>query len=119
MEVIGGQIGQFFERDAAKVELVQAEVRYRRLAEQLPLVTYIAPLEGYSPSIYMSPQIEALTGYTPAEWQTDQEFFLKLLHPDDRDRVIAEIDETIANRASFASEYRLIARDGRTVWIRD
>jgi two-component system cell cycle sensor histidine kinase/response regulator CckA len=119
MGIIGGQIGQFFEREAAKVELVKAEARYRRLAEQLPLVTYIAPLDGYSPSIYMSPQIEGLTGYTAAEWQSDQEFFLKLLHPDDRDRVIAEIDETIATRTEFSSEYRLIARDGRVVWIKD
>jgi two-component system cell cycle sensor histidine kinase/response regulator CckA len=119
MGVIGGQIGQFFERDAAKVELVKAEKRYRRLAEQLPLVTYIAPLDGHSPSIYMSPQIEALTGYTAAEWQADHEFFLKLLHPDDRDRVLAEIEEASPTRARFSSEYRLIARDGRVVWIED
>jgi PAS domain S-box-containing protein len=118
MGVIGGQIGQFFERDAARVELVQAEARYRRLAEQLPLVTYIAPLDSHNPAIYLSPQIEALTGYTAPEWQSNQEFFLELLHPDDRDRVAEEIAETTGG-AIFASEYRLIARDGRTVWIRD
>jgi two-component system cell cycle sensor histidine kinase/response regulator CckA len=119
MGVLGGQLGQFFERADAKDELVKAEERYRRLAEQLPLVTYIAPLDGYSPSIYVGPQIEELTGYSPEEWQSDPHLLEKLLHPDDRERVLSELDATITTRADFSSEYRLVARDGRSVWIKD
>ena len=55
------------------------EVRNRMLVEQLPQVTYIEQLDGESAS-YISPQIEALVGYTPEEWTSDPAFFGKLLH---------------------------------------
>jgi PAS domain S-box-containing protein len=100
--------------------LTQAEKRYRDLIEQLPLITYIDEPIATAPSVYVSPQVEALLGYAPDEWLADRELFPKLLHPDDRERVIADharAFEVGDSRWSF--EYRLLARDGRTVWIRD
>jgi diguanylate cyclase (GGDEF)-like protein/PAS domain S-box-containing protein len=69
--------------------------------------------------VYMSPQVERLLGYAPEEWLVDPGFFLKLLHPGDRERVLAENDRTNRSGEPFDMEYRLIARDGRTVWVRD
>jgi PAS domain S-box-containing protein len=97
----------------------EAEERYRTLVEQLPLATYIDALDPTSSAIYMSPQIEAMLGYTPEEWTADKELFPKLLHPDDRERVMAEVARTQETGDPFRCEYRLIARDGRVVWIRD
>src|SRR5437763_7152946 len=70
--------------DTRRVEtdLRNAEERNRTLVEQLPQVTYIEQLDHASAS-YVSPQIEALVGYTPAEWTSDATFFAKVLHPDD------------------------------------
>src|SRR3989442_3797351 len=59
-----------------------------------------------------------MLGYTPAEWAADPEMFVKLLHPDDRERSLRELASTAPGDV-WTSEYRLIARDGRTVWIRD
>ena len=42
-----------------------------------------------------------------------------MLHPDDRERVLAEVHHTNESREPFVSEYRLLAKDGRIVWIRD
>ena len=67
----------------------------------------------------MSPQIEAMLGYSPDEWTRDKELFPRLLHPDDHDRVMAEVAHTQETGEPFRCEYRLIARDGRVVWIRD
>ena len=97
----------------------QAERRYRELVEQLPLVTYIDE-PAVAPSIYISPQVERLLGYTAEEWLGDPELFLKLLHPDDRERVLADHERVFAvGESSWSFEYRLVARDGRTVAIRD
>jgi PAS domain S-box-containing protein len=99
--------------------LKDAERRYRDLIEQLPLVTYIDE-PAAAPSIYISPQVEDLLGYTADEWLADPELFLKLLHPDDRERVLADHDRVFAaGESSWSFEYRLLARDGRTVWLRD
>ena len=99
--------------------LKAAEKRYRDLIEQLPLVTYIDE-PAAAPSIYISPQIEPLLGYSADEWLGDPELFLKLLHPDDRERVLADHDQVFAaGDSSWSFEYRVFARDGRTVWLRD
>jgi PAS domain S-box-containing protein len=96
------------------------EARYRSLVEQIPLVIYIDALDENSSNIYTSPQIEALVGYSPEEWVADAELFQKLLHPDDRTRVMGEIARSHdADAEFFCSEYRLLTRDGRVVWIHD
>ena len=93
--------------------------KYRALVEQLPLVTYVDNLDEHSSALYMSPQIEAILGYTQEEWLADPELFPKLLHPEDRERVMSQHARAVAARAPFSSEYRLIARDGRVVWFQD
>jgi PAS domain S-box-containing protein len=96
------------------------ETRYRSLVEQIPLVIYVDALDELSSNIYTSPQIEPLLGYTPEEWVADRELFQKVLHPEDRNRVMGEIARAHESDAeSFCSEYRLIARDGRVVWVHD
>jgi PAS domain S-box-containing protein len=99
--------------------LANVEFRYRTLVEQLPLATYIDALDDVSSALYMSPQIEPLLGYSPEEWVADRGLFAKLLHPDDRDAVLAEVARTNRSGERFACEYRLVARDGRVVWFRD
>jgi PAS domain S-box-containing protein len=97
----------------------RAERRYRELVEQLPLVTYIDE-PAVAPSIYISPQIETVLGYSADEWLADPDLFLRLLHPDDHDRVLADHERVFAaGESSWSFEYRLVARDGRTVAIRD
>lgn len=66
-----------------KDRLLAAEAKYKTLVEQLPLVTYIDALTESATSLYASPQVESLLGYSVDEWLSDPEFFPKLLHPDD------------------------------------
>lgn len=99
--------------------MIRTEERYRTLIEQLPIVTYIDTLDDRSSNIYTSPQLEPILGYSVEEWQADEELFVRILHPDDRERVLAEIRESNASAGRFESEYRLIARDGRVIWFRD
>ena len=105
-------------RKWAEEALRAAEKRYRSLVEQIPLVTYLDNADAKSSAIYMSPQIESLLGYTPEEWVDDPDLFVKLLHPDDRERVLAE---TVAAHedGTFVSEYRLVGRNGDVVWFHD
>ncbi|MEZ4452969.1 MAG: PAS domain S-box protein [Nannocystaceae bacterium] len=61
---------------------------------------------------------EALLGYPRALWLTDG-FWAAHLHPDDVDRVVRRRAEAIRGGRSISIEYRMIAADGRAVWLRD
>ncbi len=98
--------------------LRKSERSYRELLERLPLVTYVDELNEASTTIYMSPQVEKLLGYPVRAWYDDPEFFPKVLHPDDRDRVLAEYP-IASSGAPYRSEYRLVAQDGSAVWVQD
>ena len=93
--------------------------RYRTLVEQLPLVVYVDALDASSSNIFTSEQIEPLLGYSVDEWQTDGGLFVRVLHPDDRDRVIAAHARTHRTHEPLSVEYRLLSRGGHVVWIRD
>jgi PAS domain S-box-containing protein len=93
---------------------------FREIIERLPLVVYIDNLDERSSPLYVSPEIERLLGYTREEWLADPDLFSKSLHPEDRERVMAAIDERNRSSAPIGyADYRLIARDGRVVWVRD
>jgi diguanylate cyclase (GGDEF)-like protein/PAS domain S-box-containing protein len=93
--------------------------RYRTLVEQLPLIVYVDNLDAASSNIFTSPQIESILGYTVAEWANDETLFVRALHPEDRDRVLGAHKRTHETHEPLSVEYRLLARDGRTVWVRD
>lgn len=99
-------------------QLRQAEVKYRMLVEQLPAVTYIAAANAAGQMHYVSPQIEPLLGFSPAEWLSRPELWAEQLHSADRQRALAEYAHSVANRTGFSTEYRLLRRDGREVWVR-
>jgi diguanylate cyclase (GGDEF)-like protein/PAS domain S-box-containing protein len=107
------------DRKLAEEALHGAESRFRTLVEQLPLTVYIDAIDEASSNIYTSPQIEAMLGYTTQEWLADPLLFVRLLHPDDRERVLAVHAHTHATHEPLCVEYRLIARDGRIVWVLD
>jgi diguanylate cyclase (GGDEF)-like protein/PAS domain S-box-containing protein len=93
--------------------------RYRTLIEQLPLVVYVDALDEVSSNIFTSRQIEPLLGYSVEEWMAETDLFARLLHPDDRERVLAAHAHVHETHEPLSIEYRLIARDGRVVWLRD
>ena len=108
-------------RKEAEEALREAEAKYRTLVEAIPAITYIdvASDTANSPTIYISPQVEPILGYSPEEWMADPELWMSSLHPDDRERVLETDRASFGNESRVSLEYRLIARDGRVVWIQD
>jgi PAS domain S-box-containing protein len=102
---------------AAEAALRESEERYRQLVERLPGIVYID--EPGAHGRYISPQIESILGYTAEEWLDDPDRWHEALHPDDRERAVAELAAGEASGERFTSEYRLVARDGSIVWFRD
>src|SRR5919198_557253 len=93
------------------------------LVEQIPAITFIEAADPTGPlgyrTVYASPQVESILGYSPAEWIADPELWEKLLVEEDRERAVAENAAATLERRPFHARYRLRARDGRTVWMRE
>ena len=100
-------------------ERKEAERRYRTLVEQLPIGMYIRPLDMSKPNIYASPQVEPMLGYPASDWETDPGLLARIVHPDDRDRVLYEAKRLRTTGEPVRDEYRYVTPDGRTVWVQD
>jgi PAS domain S-box-containing protein len=92
---------------------------YRLLVEGIPAITYIAAFDDASSTIYTSPQIETILGFSQADWMADNTLWLKQIHPDDRARILKDLEHIHAGGPPAPSEYRMHTRDGRVVWFRD
>ncbi len=104
---------------AAQQELRASEARYRMLIEDVPAVTYAAALDDQATPLYVSPQAEKLLGHPAERYQQEADLWLHQVHPEDRDRIVAEMRAARADRRDLVTEYRIVRPDGSVVWFRD
>jgi PAS domain S-box-containing protein len=106
---------------AAQQELVErqrAEQRYRTLVEQIPAIVYSEDFQIGGSAMYISPAVEQISGYT-AEEMSRENFWKSTLHPEDRDRVLAEEARCEETGEPFDMEYRCFRKSGELQWVRD
>jgi PAS domain S-box-containing protein len=100
----------------------EAESRFREIVERVPAVVYVwdgADAPGTAAAAYISPQIEDLLGYRPAEWLADPAAWADRVHPEDLPRVLRGWDAAVSAERPFSEEYRIRRADGRWAWLRD
>jgi PAS domain S-box-containing protein len=99
--------------------LQEVEATYRHLVEGAPAILYIDAVDDVSTNLYTSPQIERMLGYSVDEWQRDPELWISSMHPEDRERVLAEHRESNRTGRPYHAEYRIFASDRSERWFRD
>ena len=127
LEAVANVVAEAIARERATRLIHQSEARYRELVERLPAAVYIAEPGPVGAWRYVSPQIERMLGFPQKEWTGDPHLWRRLIHPDDLERVVGkeiELARAIPGPVSLteptmAIEYRMLARDGRIVWVRD
>jgi PAS domain S-box-containing protein len=95
------------------------ELTLRTLIEHVPVTVYIDRLDETASNVYTSPRLESELGYTVQEWVSDKDLYAKVLHPEDRERILAEYRRMRDSDEPFRAEYRMIARDGTVHWFLD
>lgn len=106
------------ERKQAEESLREAEAKYRSLVEELPAILYLDKADETGSSHYISPQVETMLGYPPSAYELDPDLWHSQVYPQDYDRAVATIERTLREGES-TEEYRMVAADGRVVWVRD
>jgi len=67
---------------------------------------------------FISDYVETMLGYSVEEWLSTPNFWLQIVHPDDRERAAKEATEAFTNSKSRnAIEFRWIKKDGTTLWV--
>lgn len=100
-------------------QLRDAEERYRAIVEHVPSVIYLDKVGPPMESLYVSPVVEQMMGITPGEWLADTDLWQELIHPDDRDEIVAGYLGAARAHEPWRAEYRICTRDDRTIWVHD
>jgi PAS domain S-box-containing protein len=114
-----GSLRDITEQKLAEETLRATEERYRTLVERIPGIVYIAEFGEASTWHYVSPQVERILGYTATDFLRQPDLFPKSLHPDDLPGYLEAEERSKRTGRPLSVEYRMFARDGRIVWIRD
>jgi PAS domain S-box-containing protein len=91
---------------------------FRSMVEFAPAYFYQASVD-VAETLYLSPQAEIMLGYGEAEWRADPLLWVNALHPDDRDRVLAEFKAGVSGKRPFRAQYRIATKNGEFRWVRD
>jgi PAS domain S-box-containing protein len=96
----------------------ETEAKYKMFVEQVAAVSYIAEVGLHGEWLYVSPQVEAIFGYTQQEWLKGSDQWIRFVP--EEDHPIIEAAEVNCIRAKrFQAEYRLKRKDGQIIWVSD
>jgi len=109
LATIGSQIGQFIERKRAEQALRRSEA-YLAEAQRLSHCGVTA-YKG-STVFYGSEEIYRIWGFDPAQGVPSRKAVLQRIHPDDRDRLNAEVERALSEKKRYSTAYRIVLPDG-------
>ena len=113
-----GLIEDIHDRKLAEQALRTERQRYADLVNSVDGVVY--EFEAHSrETIFISPQVEALLGYPMRAFLDRPTFWIECIHPDDRERALQYSHQEIARGNKWDQHYRMLAADGRIVWVHD
>ena len=103
---------------AALAEAVGAQGRFRDLVNSVEGIVWEADVPGFQFS-FVSKQAERILGYPVERWLSEPKFYADHVHPDDRESAVGFCQAAVADIRDHDFEYRMIAADGRVVWVRN
>jgi PAS domain S-box-containing protein len=122
-EGIDGVIVLFHDRSVLRQredQLRASEDRYRRMVESLTNYVYaVRVVDGRAVQTTHSEGCLTVTGYSARELYEDPMLWLTMVHPDDREEVLAHARELAAGRTAQPIEHRIIHKSGEVRWVRN
>ena len=96
-------------------ELVEEKEKYETLVENAPLVVYRIEPDGTT--VYVNRVVEEILGYTPAEVIAEREFWTRIAHPEEQQKVARQVRACLAEGREFLLEYRGNHKDGHELFL--
>ncbi len=108
------------ERARLTIEIENQRERLDSLVSSVPGVVWESwgqPDAATQRMNFVSDYVEAMLGYSIDEWLATPNFWLTIVHPDDRDAAATEAATSFAAGKNSTVEFRWIAKDGHVVWV--
>lgn len=112
-------ISTFLENKRKEKLILESEQRFKLIVKTVPGVVYLSKFDKHSSKVYLNEEIKNLTGYTKEEFLDNKLSFLSLIHPDYKEKIIAEQIEYIENKKSIHSKYPIKRKSGEYIWIEE
>ena len=109
------------EQIQTKADLQKTEERFRQVITSISDHIYVTEVieDGSRLNLYLSPNIETLTGYPYERFISDWSFWpTSVIHPEDR-AAAARQSAKLTQGENTEMEYRLIRANGEVIWVRD
>lgn len=117
---LDGAIFDITELEKAKAEVVEKQQQFTSMVSNVPGVIYRCLLDEHWTMLYISDEIENLSGYPISDFiNNSMRTFTDIIHPDDVEHVSKIINEKIKNNEEYVVNYRVINKDGTLRWVRD
>lgn len=117
MQFVSAVVQDITDVKRAELALLESNNRLRMLVEGTRAVPWEANTKTWQ-FAYLGPQIVELLGYPIDKW-FEKDFWADHIHPEDREFAVSYCMESSRSLKDYEFEYRLIASDGRVVWIHD
>jgi PAS domain S-box-containing protein len=111
-------VREITEQKKSELALLASERKFRLLTENVPGVIYLCRNDARYSNIFVSKNIENITGYTSADF-LDAMDIMQVVHPDDREFVHKDFEDALAERRSYSLEYRVIHKSGDVKWVKE
>jgi len=121
LKIVGEMFVSAFDRNKTETALRQSEERFRRVVSSVSDHIYFTEVTGNAQhlNLYLSPNIEELTGYPLERFLTDWSFWpTRVIHPDDQPAAARQAAR-LASGQNGQMEYRLVKANGDIIWVRD
>lgn len=96
----------------------KSELNFRHLLDRLNAMIWVSDMEGVQCTYVCSRSTDFL-GYPPRIWLKEKDLWLRLLHPQDKERVLKEYKAASEAKEDGSIEYRMISKDGSAKWMLD
>jgi PAS domain S-box-containing protein len=121
--IVAGQLSgrarrQTINADQLRAAAMAAQQRFADLVNSVEGIVWEADAESFV-FTFVSEQAERILGYPAAQWLREPTFWKDHLYPEDRDEVVKLWLNTASEKRSHDFEYRIIAADGRMLWMRE
>jgi PAS domain S-box-containing protein len=103
---------------AAFAEAVAAQQRFHDLVNSVEGIVWEAEVPSFQ-FLFISKQAERVLGYPVERWLSEPTFWKDHVHPEDREWALQFCQTATAEKRDHQFEYRMIAADGKVVWLRD
>lgn len=119
LQSLTNNISSAIERNINENMIYESEEKFKLLANNIPGTVYLSKNDDIWSKVYINDEIERLTGYEKSEFLENTINFGSLIHPEDRERVVADTNRAIEKHIPFNCTYRIYKKNGDFVWVEE